>query len=153
MKVLVTGAGGKTGKLVFEQLKADKMTPASSTASVDVVGLCRSKKAVKTLKKVGAEDSEIIVGDITNEDDLATAMEGVGAVVMCTSAVPQIKKWSIVKLLFKKKILRRKDAGRPSFKFIPNGTPEEVDWLGARNQIDAAKKAGVGHFIFVSSMG
>lgn len=55
MKVLVTGAGGKTGKLVFEQLKSDKMTPASSTASVDVVGLCRSKKAVKTLKKVGAE--------------------------------------------------------------------------------------------------
>ena len=61
--------------------------------------------------------------------------------VMCTSAVPQIKPWSIVKLLFKKKILRREDAGRPAFKFGKNGTPEEVDWLGAKKQIDAAKKA------------
>ena len=63
------------------------------------------------------------------------------------------KPWSIVKLLFKKKILRREDAGRPAFRFGKNGTPEEVDWLGAKNQIDAAVASGVEHFIFVSSMG
>ena len=33
------------------------------------------------------------------------------------------------------------------------GTPEEVDWLGAKTQIDAAKAAGVKRFVFVSSMG
>lgn len=28
-----------------------------------------------------------------------------------------------------------------------------MDWLGAKNQIDAAKEAGIGHFVIVSSMG
>jgi len=36
---------------------------------------------------------------------------------------------------------------------MPGGTPEEVDWLGAKLQIDAAKEAGVSQFVFVSSMG
>jgi len=84
---------------------------------------------------------------------LSAAMDGCDAVVLCTSAVPQIKPWSIVKLLFKKKLLRRKEAGRPEFKFGANGTPQEVDWLGAKKQIDAAKAAGIGHFVFISSMG
>ena len=80
-------------------------------------------------------------------------MQGCDAVVMCTSAVPKILPFSILKLLFKKTILRRKDAGRPKFKFAAGGTPEEVDWLGAKLQIDCAAEAGVQQFIFVSSMG
>jgi len=35
---------------------------------------------------------------------------------------------------------------------ITGGEPEQVDWLGAKAQIDAAKAAGVKHFVFVSSM-
>ena len=31
--------------------------------------------------------------------------------------------------------------------------PQEVDWLGAKLQIDAAKAAGVKKFVFISSMG
>merc|ERR1712196_405894 len=45
------------------------------------------------------------------------------------------------------------DPGRPRFRFAPGGTPEEVDWIGAKLQVDAAKAAGVKHFVFVSSMG
>ena len=145
-KVLVTGAGGRTGKLVFEKLKKDYDT-------ITPVGLARSAKAVKALKKAGASADEVVTADIADEAALASAMANCDAVVMCTSAVPAIKKWSLVKLLFKKTILRRKDAGRPEFKFGPGCTPEEVDWLGAKKQIDAAKAAGVSHFVFVSSMG
>ena len=128
MKVLVTGAGGRTGKLVFRQLKEDsKITPR---------GLVRSKKAAKALRKVGgAEASEIVRGDATVQADLVGAMTGCDSVVLCTSAVPQIRPLSIVKLLFKKQILRKKDAGRPLFRFSPGGTPEEVDWLGAKLQV------------------
>jgi uncharacterized protein YbjT (DUF2867 family) len=145
LKVLVTGAGGRTGKLVFEQLQQN--------AAVSPVGFVRSKKAVKTLRKAGASDSEIIKGDTTDEASLTSAMAGCDSVILCTSAVPQILKRSLVKLLFKKTILRSKEPGRPEFKFGPGGTPEEVDWLGAKKQIDAAKAAGVKRFVFVSSMG
>jgi len=145
LKVLVTGAGGRTGKLVFQQLKEDY--PSASP-----LGLARSKKSVKQLRKCGANPEEIIKADVTNKDELVNAMKGVDAIVLCTSAVPKIKPLSLVKFMLKK-ILRRPDPGRPSFKFAPGGTPEEVDWLGAKLQIDAAKEAGVSQFVFVSSMG
>ena len=38
-------------------------------------------------------------------------------------------------------------------KFYYDQMPEQVDWIGARNQIDAAKEAGVEHIVLVSSMG
>lgn len=146
LKVLVTGAGGRTGKLVFQQLK--------ESASFAPVGLVRSKKAVKALRKVGgADDAEIVQADVTDGAALAAAMAGCDSVVLCTSAVPQILPFSIAKVLFKKVVLRRAEPGRPKFKFAPGGTPEEVDWLGAKLQIDAAKAAGVKRFVFVSSMG
>jgi len=145
MRVLVTGAGGRTGKLVFEQLKAE--------AAFTPVGLARSKKAFKALRKVGAADDEIVRADATRFEELTAAMDGCGGVVLCTSAVPKIRPLSILKLLVKKSILRSKDPGRPLFRFVSGGTPEEIDWIGAKLQVDAAKAAGVKHFVFVSSMG
>ena len=68
---------------------------------------------------------------------------------MCTSAVPQINKLSLVKTILSKVIGK---SSRPTFTF-PNGEPYEIDWLGAKNQIDACKKAGVKQFVFLSSMG
>jgi hypothetical protein len=118
MRVLVTGAGGRTGQLVFEQLQKDK--------SVQAVGLVRSRKAVKALKKVGAEPLQVVRADTTVLNEVTAAMENCDAVVLCTSAVPKIKPLSIAKLLFKKAILRSKDPGRPQFRFESDGTPQEV---------------------------
>jgi saccharopine dehydrogenase-like NADP-dependent oxidoreductase len=143
-KVLVTGAGGRTGKLVFEQLKAD--------ANYKPVGLVRSGKAQKALRAVGASDDEVCVADVADESALAAAMAGCDAVVLCTSAVPAIKKLSLVKTLAAK-VLPFVKTSRPAFKFSPKSTPEEVDWIGAKKQIDAAKSAGIEQFVFVSSMG
>ncbi|CAE8592819.1 unnamed protein product [Polarella glacialis] len=42
--------------------------------------------------------------------------------------------------------------GRPNMGF-PDGQPYDVDWLGQKAQIDAAKQAGVGHVAICSSMG
>ena len=143
-KVLVTGAGGRTGKLVFEQLKADD--------NYKPVGLARSSKAQKALTAAGATPDELIVADIADEKSLADAMSGCDAVVLCTSAVPAIKPLSLMKTMATK-FLPFVKTSRPAFKFPKNGTPEEVDWFGAKKQIDAAKKAGVKQFVFVSSMG
>ena len=44
-------------------------------------------------------------------------------------------------------------AKRPEFSFPEGASPEEVDWLGAKNQIDAAKAAGIRKVVFVGSMG
>ena len=89
LKVLVTGAGGRTGRLVFEQLQQD--------ASMSPVGLVRSRKAAKALRKAGAAGDEIVRGDVTDATVLAGAMAGCDGVVLCTSAVPQIKPLSIVR--------------------------------------------------------
>ena len=144
-KVLVTGAGGRTGKLVFKKLKDDY-------ADVAPLGLARSAKAAKALKAAGAAGDEVVAADVADEAALAEAMAGCDAVVLCTSAVPAIKPLSLMKTMATK-FLPFVKTSRPAFKFPKNGTPEEVDWLGAKKQIDAAKAAGVSHFVFVSSMG
>ena len=145
LRVLVTGAGGRTGKLVVEQLCLEK--------NVEVVALARSKKAQKALKKQVPSLKEFKAVDVMDKAALEEVMVGCDAVVLCTSAVPKIKIWSLLKVLVKKSILRSKDPGRPEFSFPEGGTPEEVDWLGAQKQMDAASKCGVKHFVMVSSMG
>ena len=142
----MTGAGGRTGKAVFQTLKAEYQ-------NVEPIGLVRSNKAAKVLKKAGAEPSEIVRADVINTDELSLCMQGCDTVILCTSAVPKIKPLSIAKVMFKKMILRSKDAGRPRFRFSPGGTPQEVDWMGSKLQIDAAVAAGVRKFVLISSMG
>ena len=42
---------------------------------------------------------------------------------------------------------------RLSFRFIENGDPYHVDYLGAINQFKASQAAGIDHVVVVSSMG
>lgn len=146
VRVLVTGAGGKTGALAFKKLaeRPEQFAP---------FGLARSSKAAKKLRSVGASTSQVIRSDIMDTAVLAKHMADakIQSLVICTSATPQIKKRSILKIMVLK--LLRRPAGRPTFRFPPRGTPEEVDYYGCVAQIDAAKKAGVNHVVLVSSMG
>ncbi|CAB1119693.1 unnamed protein product [Ectocarpus sp. CCAP 1310/34] len=147
-RVLVTGAGGRTGGIVFEKLLAKE--------GYATKGMVRTEKSANNLKKkckVEVLDSNIAIADLATPGLLAAALEGMEAVVLCTSAVPKIYPFSIAKVMFKKMILRSEDPGRPKFYWCENGTPEEVDWLGAKALIDAAKAAGVKHFVYVGSMG
>ncbi|CAM9798633.1 unnamed protein product, partial [Phaeothamnion confervicola] len=145
MKVVVTGAAGKTGSLVFKKLL--------DRDGFDPIGIVRSSSSIKTLTKLGAPKSAIAIADVTQKDGLEEAMRGADAVVLCSSATPKIIFWSLIKLLFNKFILRKANPGRPQFRWRGGGEPEIVDWLGAKNQIDSAKAVGVKQFVFVSSMG
>jgi uncharacterized protein YbjT (DUF2867 family) len=129
-KVIVTGATGRTGSLVIKKLQ-------SQPDEFQVVGFARSEEKVK---QVFGTQEGFYIGDILNKNDLAKALQGCQALIILTSAVPQMK-------------ASTGEGERPEFYFTPEGMPEQVDWLGQKNQIDAAKEAGVEHIILVGSMG
>ena len=71
--------------------------------------------------------------------------------VICTSAVPQIRKISVIKAMLKiplniltpkMKAINFRDL---QFKYKPGQYPEMVDYVGQKKQIDLAKKIGVKH--------
>uniref|UniRef100_A0ACD6A6X0 Uncharacterized protein n=1 Tax=Avena sativa TaxID=4498 RepID=A0ACD6A6X0_AVESA len=129
--VLVTGAGGRTGQLVFNKLKERSDQFAAR-------GLVRTEESKQ---KIGGAD-DVYVADIREADHLAPAVQGVDALVILTSASPKMKPG-----------FDPTKGGRPEFYYEDGAYPEQVDWIGQKNQIDAAKAAGVKHIVLVGSMG
>jgi uncharacterized protein YbjT (DUF2867 family) len=130
MRVLVTGATGKTGSQVLKKLR-------NEPDKFEAIGFARSP--VKAEEMFGSTEG-FVIGDIKDRSRLDSAMSGCDALVIVTSAVPQM-------------IKPPSEGQRPEFKFASGGLPEEVDWVGQKNQIDAAKQAGVKHIVLVGSMG
>ena len=129
-KVLVTGATGRTGRLVVEYLRRLPQV-------FDVVGLARSSAR---LQEVFGSGEGFVLGDIRDRSAIDTAIQGCQALVILTSASPQLQPTAT-------------PGERPSFVYEPGGSPEQVDWEGQRHQIDAAVAAGVEHVVLVGSMG
>ncbi len=129
-KVLVTGATGRTGSLVVKKLR-------QYSDEFKVVGFARCETKIKEL--FGSKEG-FIVGDITDKLTLKSTIEGCDALVILTSAIPKMK-------------APPKEGERPQFEFEPGGMPEQVDWIGQKNQIDAATEAGVKQIVLVGSMG
>ncbi|GFQ04782.1 uncharacterized protein at2g37660 chloroplastic [Phtheirospermum japonicum] len=129
--VLVTGAGGRTGQIVYKKLKerSDLYTPR---------GLVRTPESKE---KIGGQD-DVYIGDIKNIDSIVSPIQGVDALIIVTSAVPKMKPG-----------FDPAKGGRPEFYFEEGALPEQVDWIGQKNQIDAAKAAGVKQIVLVGSMG
>jgi len=144
-KVLVTGAGGRTGSLVLKKL-------AQRKDEYEVRGMVRTEKSRQKLRKEVPEgDAELVVGNVSSAEDVSKAMAGCDQLVVASSATPRIQKRSILKIMFKK--LVKQDPGRPTFRWPPQGTPEEVDYIGGKNQIDAAKKERLEQVVWIGSMG
>lgn len=129
--VLVTGAGGRTGQIVYKKLK-------ERTDQYDTRGLVRREESKE---KIGGVD-DVFVGDIRDLESIIPAIQGIDSLIILTSAVPKMKPgFDLSK------------GGRPEFYFEDGLYPEQVDWFGQKNQIDAAKAAGVKHIVLVGSMG
>ncbi|KAJ4978946.1 hypothetical protein NE237_009726 [Protea cynaroides] len=129
--VLVTGAGGRTGQIVYKKLKerADQYVAK---------GLVRTEESKE---KIGAGD-DVFIGDIRDAESIIPAFQGIDALVILTSAVPKMKPG-----------FDPSKGGRPEFYYEDGAYPEQVDWIGQKNQIDAAKSAGVKQIVLVGSMG
>lgn len=135
LDVLVTGASGRTGSLVFNLL-------AKETPGVSVKGLVRDKvKAVENPLLAGCDD-QLVEGDITVPETLVSAIQDVSALVILTSAIPRMEPQE-----------QPSQGGPPSMYYDAGGAPEEIDWVGARTQIDLAKSIGLSHVVLVGSMG
>jgi len=129
--VLVTGAGGRTGQVVYKKLK-------ERAGQFVGRGLVRTQESKA---KIGGAD-DVFVGDIRDPESIASAIEGIDALIILTSAVPKMKPG-----------FDPSKGGRPEFYFEEGSYPEQVDWIGQKNQIDAAKSIGVKHIVLVGSMG
>ena len=129
-RILVTGATGKTGSLVLRKLRAEP-------DKFEAIGLARSPEKAKAMF---GSNKGFVIGDIQDRSCLETALDGCDALVILTSASPKM-------------IAPPAPGERPQFKYEADSTPEIVDYHGQKNQIDAAKKAGVEHIVLVGSMG
>ena len=100
INVAVTGAAGRTGSLLVGKLLK---SPDAFTTTAFV----RNEKSMKKLYKSLdpslkdsniAKNTNIKVLDVTDPESLASSFQGVDKVILCTSAVPQIKKRSNIHL-------------------------------------------------------
>ncbi|WOG94421.1 hypothetical protein DCAR_0313717 [Daucus carota subsp. sativus] len=129
--VLVTGAAGRTGQIVYKKLKEK---PDQYIGR----GLVRTEESKE---KIGGAD-DVFVGDIRDADSIVPAVQGIDFLVILTSGVPKMKPG-----------FDPSKGGRPEFYFEEGAYPEQVDWIGQKNQIDAAIAAGVKQIVLVGSMG
>jgi len=131
--VLVTGATGRTGSIVYNLLK-DK--------GVNVRGLVRNATKARDMLKCNKCDASegIFVGDVTKKDTLIAAMKGATALAVATSASPYCQ-----------------DFKDPKTCSYPTGAyPVDIDFNGGKNQVEAFAMAsnGVpGPVVLCSSMG
>ncbi|KAJ0962452.1 hypothetical protein J5N97_030280 [Dioscorea zingiberensis] len=129
--VLVTGAGGRTGQIVYKKLK-------ERAEQYVARGLVRTEESKE---KIGGSD-DVFIGDIRYAESIVPAFQGIDALIILTSAVPKMKPG-----------FDPSKGERPEFYFEEGSFPEQVDWIGQKNQIDAAKAVGVKHIVLVGSMG
>ncbi|KAI3971445.1 hypothetical protein MKW92_033616 [Papaver armeniacum] len=138
--VIVTGAGGRTGKIVYKKLKEKRDEFVSR-------GLVRTEESKE---KIGGSD-DVFVADIRDAESIVPAMQGVDALVILTTAAPKMKPG-----------FDPTRGGRPEFFFEDGANPEQVDWIGQKNQIDAGKTRYLlgslcsrfkNHIVLVGSMG
>jgi catechol 2,3-dioxygenase-like lactoylglutathione lyase family enzyme len=139
--VLLTGATGRTGRLVYSKLV---------DAGYNVRALIRSRSKAGEVLGCGAcaETDGAFIGDVTDIDSLSAPMRGVDILVILTSSVPLPGAPGAV------------DGDPPlpggfaaNLHYAPGGSPREVDWLGCKNLVKTAVAAGVQQVVLVSSKG
>mmetsp|Transcript_8785 Transcript_8785/g.18774 ORF Transcript_8785/g.18774 Transcript_8785/m.18774 type:complete len:311 (+) Transcript_8785:76-1008(+) len=146
MKVVVTGAAGRTGGLIAKRL-------AERQQQFNVRAVVRGEKSKGKVTGMGVKPEDVFFADVSagRASDYAKAFEGADAVVIATSGVPQINYFSLIKVFWAK--ITKQEGVRPEFTWRENQFPEQVDWLGQKAQVDAAKAAGIKHVVVVGSMG
>lgn len=146
LTVVVTGAGGRTGALAVKKL-------LQQPEKFAVRAVVRGSKSKGKVIEMGVKESEVFEVDVAagRAGDYAAAFASVDAVILATSGVPQLKPLSLIKVFWAK--LTGQTGVGPDFDWKEGQFPEQVDWLGAKAQVDAAQAAGVKRVVVVGSMG
>lgn len=150
LKVLVTGSAGKTGQIVVRKL-------LEQSEQFAVKAMVRSDSSAAALKGAVKKDNlEICNLDITKAsvEQMTEACKDCDAMVICTSAIPQIDYLSLFPVIFRKLFSwAGLEQTKPTFYYAEGQMPEQVDWVGQKVQIDGAKMAGLKHVVLLGSMG
>jgi len=107
----VTGAGGKTGSLVFKKLLQNK--------EFEPVGLIHSPASITKLLRLGANKDSVINCDITDIEQLRKAFSGAERVIICTSAVLSFN--TFADRNYSGELIGQ--SNKPSFTFAKGGDP------------------------------
>lgn len=144
-RVVVTGAGGKTGEIALRKF-------VERPDLFKAVGALRTEaSAAQVSKKSGAE---CVVLNVTVPGSAEKALSGADVLVVLSSATPKPSYLKLLGVACQKYCCCQKDAQMgAAFGYPDGGMPEQVDWEGGRRLIEAAKTAGVKHVIYVGSMG
>eukprot|EP00928_Gymnodinium_smaydae_P071667 TRINITY_DN5519_c0_g1_i4.p1 TRINITY_DN5519_c0_g1~~TRINITY_DN5519_c0_g1_i4.p1 ORF type:complete len:825 (+),score=208.90 TRINITY_DN5519_c0_g1_i4:58-2475(+) len=142
-KVLILGAGGKTGSITLKRMLA-------LPQEFEVLAAARTEASAKSLQdSLGAKT---VVCDLTKPNSAENAMKGIDVLVVLSSATPKPNYFKLIGLMCKKLCCLPVQMGS-AFGYKKGGYPKDVDWEGGKAAIDAAKRAGVKHVIYVGSMG
>jgi len=149
MKVCVTGANGQTGSIVVRKLLERK----SKGENLDVVAVVRSEASKQQLLKQLPDVAEeaMVKVDAFQKESLSETFKGCDKLVVLTSSKPKLQFSSLPGVLWQKFVMR-KEGVKPTFYFPEGQEPKMVDYVGQRDQIDAAKQVGVKHVVLISSM-
>ena len=150
--LILPNEAGRTGELVFSYL--------DQHPKFDPIGLVRTEKsAKKVIKDTKCGLEKVWVCDVTKLDPsgqngIPKGLEEAEAMIICTSAIPKIKKSSLLKAFIKapfnvikgEKAINFRDI---QFRYNDGQHPEKVDYEGQVAQIDLAKRLGISHVVLV----
>jgi len=145
-RVVVAGASSSVGYFTFKKLlnRKNQFYP---------IGLVRDSRGYNALKKLGADDNQIKICDITIKESLIGIFDGASNVVICTSAEPLLKLRYKVLNFLRGWIRKSRLPKTTEFYYAKAQRPYEVDYLGQKNIIDECMKARVEHVVLLGNMG
>lgn len=122
--ILVVGATGRTGAPIVR-----KLLQAGFKVRAFVRDQQKARKSLNT-----HENLQLFEGDVYNEGSVETSMKGVSKVICATGSVDFTS--------FSKLFAREQDT-----------VSYQVEYVGVKNLVTAAKQQNVEHFVLVSSLG
>ena len=129
------------------------------------IGICRDKDGKRSLLKLGASVDQVEIADIRDKSSISSLFHEhkedkskIEKIIMCESARPRKKLSRRLKDFFRKYLLRQDVALRKtSDMYYKEGeSPYQIDYVGAKNVIDAAVESTnskVDHIVLLGSMG
>ena len=146
--VCVMGAGGRTGQLLSAELLG---------SCCNVKGVSRSQEGAARAVLAGIKPDQSLALDVTAQgaaERLASGpFQGCDAVVVAAASRAQLRVGATLIGALAKSVQGRAGEITPVFWFADGQSPRDVDWIGARVTIDAARAAGVRRVVLISSMG
>jgi uncharacterized protein YbjT (DUF2867 family) len=121
-----------------------------------VRALVRDEQAEQVLRRfLGplGHGLEVLHADVCDVGSLPYAFKGVDAVVIATGPAARMNIVSHLGASALGMVSFGYASAKPSYWFDDRSGPNQVDWIGQSNQIDAAREAGASHVVLLSSMG